>query len=110
MLGATSSRSQRAIWARSLPVRSPSCVCVRPARRRASRIRLPATGTGLLHDPAHDAVPQALGADVVKAGPLVEGAGGVVEHGHLLAVVVVRVALDDPAADLCDQIDRTAKR
>src|SRR4051794_14674525 len=106
MLGATSSRSQRAIWARSLPVRSPSSVCVRPARRRASRIRLPRGRHGPQGTTLR--ITQFLrptGSDVVEAVTLVEGARGVVEHALLLALGVVRVALDEAATGLGDQID-----
>ena len=50
------------------------------------------------HGAAHDAVPRALAADEREARPLEEGARPVVEHGLLLALRVVRVALDDATA------------
>src|SRR5690242_690743 len=79
-------------------------------RGRAKLQQVPATRASsitddeLRHDPPHDAVPLALGADVLEAGPLVQGPRRVVEDGHLLALGVVRIPLDHPAAGLGDQI------
>src|SRR5262245_10561213 len=61
--------------------------------------------------PAHDAVVLALGPQIREAVLLVEAARRVVEElrRDLLALRVLRVALDHPAACLRDQVDRTPK-
>jgi hypothetical protein len=49
------------------------------------------------------------GPDIAEAGPLEEAARAAVEDGTPLALRVVRVALDDPAAGLADQLQRAAQ-
>jgi hypothetical protein len=78
-------------------------------RSAASHTALDDRG-GSGHGAAHDAVPRALAADEREARPLEEGARPVVEHGLLLALRVVRVALDDATARLRDQVEGPLQR
>ena len=81
----------------------------RRKRSAASHAALDDRG-GSGHGAAHDAVPGALAADEREARPLEEGARPVVEHGLLLALRVVRVALDDATARLRDQVEGALQR
>src|SRR5690606_16550924 len=86
--------------------RAPSTI----ADRRRTRCRQP-EGSGPFNRTAHDGVLQALGADVLEACLLVHRASPVVDERvvHPLLADLVRVPLDDAAAERGNLLQRTGE-
>src|SRR5882757_11295655 len=95
----------------SVPGAPPTPIGLAPHATVSPNGTEPGGSGGGADDLTHDAVVLALGALVGEAGLLVHAAGGVIEERgrDLLARRVLRVALDDSAAGLGDQVQGPAE-